>query len=311
MTLSTVVTENIVETSTAKTFSENESDDESKDNDNNQQTTGEEVAIVADNRLGAGEELKNNGNGNNEFETNMSPFSSSADDSDDIATATDTAATIENNEDTEEEIDNLNESSTNDESDDDAEEVAVTPEGSDVEADADETDNDAEDVAATPEGSDVESDAEDVEDVNVVVTNSNKKPYAAIRNKYREDVSSSDDEQDPSVAAAGMHPTFNDEWGSYSEEQKYNRHHQQIGFNKENNDLSNDIDVYDVEPIDLSNDIAVNDAPNLAINPDAEFVDIFGAKQSLASMPKFEKLSLSQTPDDDGEHLSSFSGEMK
>uniref|UniRef100_A0A1I8NHU2 Uncharacterized protein n=1 Tax=Musca domestica TaxID=7370 RepID=A0A1I8NHU2_MUSDO len=142
------------------------------------------------------------------------------------------------------------------------------------------------------------SDDEDDEDVKH--SNYDAGASAAIRTKPREDISSSSDDEDE---AADMHPTFYDEWGSAP--------------NKENNDLSNDIDVYDVEPVDLSNDIAVNDAPDLPINPDAEFIDVFGGKQKLAAMPKFEKLSLSQPTqdedgsEDDGEHLSSFSGEMK
>ncbi|XP_013099403.2 TNF receptor-associated factor family protein DDB_G0272098 [Stomoxys calcitrans] len=250
-------------------------------------TNAEEVDFVTENTLealadGAENDENNNGNGNNEFETNMSSsLSLSAGESnnvdDAIGSATDIAATIENNEDTEEVNDNLNESSNND--------------GDDADAD------DGDDAQAAPEFSDADSDDAAV-NTNVRLSN-----YASvIRNKYREDVSSSDDETDETADVDSMPPSFNDEWGSYNE--------QQIGFNRENNDFNNDIDVYDVKPIDLSNDIAVNDSPNLPINPDAEFVDIFGAKQSFESMPKFEKLSLGQMPED-VEHLSSFSGEMK
>ncbi|XP_075153076.1 virus-induced RNA 1 [Haematobia irritans] len=290
-------TENIVEATTTTTTLT------SLNEDNNPTTTmlptnaEGEIDFITENSLEQAENSddidNNNGNGNKEFETNMSSSSSlsesnNVDDFDAaIESATDLAAAIENNEDPEVEDeetvnDNLNESSNNE-------------------------DADVEDIDGDVESSNT-SELSDNEDAAV---NKPTKLAALHHNKYREDVSSSDDEGPDDVPA--MPSTFNDEWGSYNEEK--------IDINRENNDLNNDIDVYDVEPFDLSNDIAVNDAPNLPLNPDAEFIDVYGAKQNFASMPKFEKLSLNQMTksdyddDDDDEerveHLSSFSGEMK
>lgn len=290
------VTENIVEATTTITDDYSNNNDSTDDNDKMLPTTTEDLAFVTDNSLLAeeGEELSNNGNGNNEFETNMSSVGNGGENAADIAINDDVdvddndaiaAVAIENNEDTEEVNDNLNESSS-------------TSDGEDV--DDDDADDDAQEFAANNnEGNEFE----DIENVNengeIINTNVKHSNYAVIRNKQREDASSSDDEDADDRAAVEMHPTFNDEWGTYNENID----------NKENNDLSNDIDVYDVEPIDLSNDIAVNDAPNLPLNPDAEFIDVFGSKQLLRNMPKFEKLSLSEASDNN-EHLSSstFSG---
>ncbi|XP_073826964.1 virus-induced RNA 1 [Musca autumnalis] len=226
-------------------------------------TNIEEMNFVVDNSIG--EE-----HGGEEEELNNNGNGNNEFETNMSSSAIDGGATIENNEDTEDVNDNLNESSS----------LNNAEESSDKRNEFDSSDDE---------------DDEDVKHSNYVA--------AGIRNKPREDISSSDDEDEGN--ADDLHPTFYDEWGSAP--------NGQIDVNKENNDLSNDIDVYDVEPVDLSNDIAVNDAPDLPLNPDAEFIDVFGGKQKLATMPKFEKLSLSQTPDDDGdaEHLSSFSGEMK
>ncbi|XP_065355607.1 TNF receptor-associated factor family protein DDB_G0272098 [Calliphora vicina] len=234
------------------------------------------AAFVTDNSLeqqeySAAEELQGaNGNGNNEFETNMSEDNdnSNNDDNDDVVDNIDNVEnpevehTIENNEDTEEEVnDNLNESSSSNNADDD---------DSDKEQQNNENDDDE----------DANADA-DVEIVNLKKKLNTRNYSAAIRNKEREDESSSDDED---AIAPEMHPTFNDEWGSINEP------------TNEQNDLSNDIDVYDVVPIDLSNDIAVNDAADLPLNPDAEFIDVYGVQHQSNSMPKFEKLSLDYQP---------------
>lgn len=204
-----------------------------------------------------------NGNGNNEFETNMSE--------DDNVENSQVAADInENNEpqtDEEEVNDNLNESSSgsidNTEHTTDNEQENNHNENAESDGDDDEDNEDA-----------LEADI-DVEIVNL------KKKAAAIRQKEREDLSSSDDEE---ANAPEMPAAFNDEWGSLNEP------------TNEQNDLSNDIDVYDVVPIDLSNDIAVNDAADLPINPDAEFIDVYGVQHQANSMPKFEKLSLDYQP---------------
>ncbi|XP_034098249.1 uncharacterized protein LOC117563830 [Drosophila albomicans] len=108
------------------------------------------------------------------------------------------------------------------------------------------------------------------------------------REREREELESSDDEESNHEAAIEMSDTFNDEWAS-------------LDIADPGNDLNNHIDI-EVEkfvPVDLSNDIAVNDIaaanPDYPYNPDAELIDVEGAAAAHV-MPKFEKLSLAPLP---------------
>lgn len=107
--------------------------------------------------------------------------------------------------------------------------------------------------------------------------------------REREELESSDDEEERVGEAVQMSDTFNDEWASLDRDDE---------FADFGNDLNNHIDIYEnVVPGDLSNDIAVNYAaaadPNFPINPDAEVFEVPQPGQTLPTMPKFEKLSLS------------------
>ncbi|XP_054744382.1 suppressor of Mek1 [Anastrepha obliqua] len=111
----------------------------------------------------------------------------------------------------------------------------------------------------------------------------NKQPY----NKNREDVSSSDDEQESETVE--MNPEFDSEWADLKEDLAKK--------GDERNDFSNDIDAYDALPVDLSNDIAVNDlvagSLDFPINPDAEVISV-PEIQTGGGLPKFEKLKISE-----------------
>ncbi|KAH8419462.1 hypothetical protein KR222_005914, partial [Zaprionus bogoriensis] len=106
--------------------------------------------------------------------------------------------------------------------------------------------------------------------------------------REREELESSDDEEHQGAAPVQMSDAFNDEWADLEGDADAEAQPDP------GNDLNNHIDIYEsFAPVDLSNDIAVNDVaaanPDYPYNPDAE---VFEVPQAAATMPKFEKLSL-------------------
>ncbi|XP_030556700.1 uncharacterized protein LOC115759773 [Drosophila novamexicana] len=114
--------------------------------------------------------------------------------------------------------------------------------------------------------------------------------------REREELESSDDEEDGRATPIEMSDTFNDEWATLEADAEADADAAAVA--DPGNDLNNHIDIYEnFAPVDLSNDIAVNDVaaanPNYPYNPDAELIELPAAVQT---MPKFEKLSLLTPP---------------
>ncbi|XP_037958043.1 serine/threonine-protein kinase rio2-like [Teleopsis dalmanni] len=160
----------------------------------------------------------------------------------------------------------------------------------DFSSNEDEHEDEDEDEDAVDNG-DSESDSDD-DDNEFTATSSitkrqQQKHSNYVTKKEREDLSSSDDDEE----AIEMSAEFNSEWANLAEDL--------ANANDKNNDLSNDIDEYAPVPVDLSNDIAVNDIAaaqvGYPLNPDAEFIDVNGVLANH-SMPKFEKLTIAITP---------------
>ncbi|KAL9928168.1 virus-induced RNA 1 [Glossina fuscipes fuscipes] len=223
------------------------------------------AAFVADNSI---EDLTDSdasdiGNGNKEFESNISK--ENFDKAEEIS---------EINENTEV-SDNLNESFSNADDDDDDEHNLTKRKDTELDsADDDEKEEEGEE--------------KDTDDVGEAYQPMNKKLIKHFQRygQRREDMSSSSDDETSELIE--MHPDFNAEWGDLKAD-----------TDNDGNNLSNDIDVQ-FKPFDLSHDIAVNDIAaaqvDFPLNPDAEFIDVFGVPHSINSMPKFEKLSLNPYP---------------
>lgn len=214
------------------------------------------AAFVADNSI---EDLtdsnaSDSGNGNKEFESNISKEKFEK-----------VEEISEINENTEV-SDNLNESLTN------GDEEHNLTKRKDTELDS----------ADDSEEEEEEKDSGDVGDAYQPIMNKRLIKHAQRYGQRREDVSSSSDDETSELIE--MHPDFNAEWGDLKAD-----------TDKDSNNLSNDIDVH-FKPFDLSHDITVNDIAaaqvDFPLNPDAEFIDVFGVPHSINSMPKFEKLSL-------------------
>ena len=226
-------------------------------------TDGVNAAFVADNSLEHERKeedvLNANGKGNNEFESNMSE---DIDDTDNVGNV-DNVEILDVEQAGEEVNDNLNEYSS----------ALALDNAADTDIDREQDYNEE----LLDGGNNAENNEDDIEVFN---------ESAKERERERENVYSSD-EEDEEATTTEMHPTFNDEWGSLNEGVE--------------DVVSNAIDVEDDEkyigkPYDLSHDIDVNNVENLPINPDAVFIDGYNPYKPTSSMPRFEKLSLNNSP---------------